>query len=100
MSADNAAVQRIGVLRGRVEAIDASIIRLIAQRVALAREIGREKAAAGLPTLDPAREVEIVSRIMVEAKEAQLDAETVRDIAWRIIGLSRRAQQDQRQPIS
>jgi chorismate mutase len=83
-------------LRDRVEAIDRRIIHLIAERVDLAREIGREKAAAGLPTLDPSREVEIIGRAMAEAKAVGLDTEVVRDIAWRIVGLSRRAQQQDR----
>lgn len=91
---------RLGTLRERLESIDRHIVQLIAQRVELAREIGREKTAAGLPTLDPSREVEIVSRAALEARSAGLDAEAVRDIAWRLVGLSRRAQQADRSDLT
>jgi chorismate mutase len=87
---------RLGALRERLESIDRNIVHLIAERVELAREIGREKTAAGLPTLDPSREVEIVGRAALEARQAGLDPEAVRDIAWRLVGLSRRAQQEDR----
>ncbi|MCI0434789.1 MAG: chorismate mutase [Gemmatimonadetes bacterium] len=100
MSAETCAARRLAMLRESVEAIDRRLIGLIAERVALAREIGREKKAAGLPTLDPSREVEIVSGAVREARDAGLDPETVRDIAWRIVGLSRRAQLDDRSPMT
>jgi chorismate mutase len=98
MSAAAGVEQRLSALREKLESIDRHIVQLIAERVDLAREIGREKVAAGLPTLDPSREVEIVSRAARGAREAGLDDEAIRDIAWRLVGLSRRAQQDDRAP--
>lgn len=96
MSAAIEAESRLAGLRDQLESIDRQLVRLIAKRVELAREIGRQKAAAGLPTLDPSREVEIVSRAALEARAAGLDPEAIREIAWRLVGLSRRAQQDDR----
>ncbi len=79
-------------VRGEIERIDRALIGLVAERVRLAREVGSAKRAAGLPTLDPAREAAVVRRAGAIAREAGLDDEDVRYIFWHLIGLSRRAQ--------
>ncbi|HEX6925110.1 MAG TPA: chorismate mutase [Longimicrobiaceae bacterium] len=81
-------------LREEIEAVDRSIIELIARRVELAREIGRAKRAAGLPTLDPAREAAVVRRAGQIAREVGIEDEDVRYIFWHLIGLARRAQNE------
>ncbi|MGH7476537.1 MAG: chorismate mutase [Longimicrobiales bacterium] len=91
MSREDAAAE-ITRLREAVERIDAELIERIAERVRLAREIGRRKHAAGQPTLDPAREAAVVRRAGELARQAELDEEAVREVFWRIIGLSRDAQ--------
>lgn len=80
-------------LREEIERIDRTLIQLIADRVRLARQVGAAKRAAGLPTLDPAREAAVVRRAVVLAREAGLLDDDVRQIFWHLIGLSRRAQQ-------
>jgi chorismate mutase len=82
-------------LREEIEAIDRSLIELIARRVDLAREVGRAKRAAGLPTLDPAREAAVVRRAGQVAREVGIEDEDVRYIFWHLIGLSRRAQNEE-----
>jgi chorismate mutase len=82
-------------LREEIEAIDRSLIELIARRVDLAREVGRAKRAAGLPTLDPAREAAVVRRAGQIAREVGIEDEDVRYIFWHLIGLSRRAQNEE-----
>jgi chorismate mutase len=79
-------------IRAEIERMDREMIALIARRVRLAREIGKQKQALGLPVLDPAREAGIVRRAGELAREAGLDDEDVRYIFWHLIGLSRRAQ--------
>lgn len=79
-------------LRGEIERVDRALINLIAERVRLARAIGAAKRAAGLPTLDPAREATIIRRSGTLAREAGLAEEDVREIFWHLVGLSRRAQ--------
>jgi chorismate mutase len=79
-------------LRTEIERIDRALIDLISERVRLARRVGEVKRAAGLPTLDPAREAAIVRRAGALARDAELDDEEVRDIFWHLIRLSRRAQ--------
>ena len=55
-------VDELARLRGEIERIDRQIVELIAERVALARQVGPIKHALGIPTLDPPREAAIVRR--------------------------------------
>ncbi|HEX8276183.1 MAG TPA: chorismate mutase [Longimicrobiaceae bacterium] len=82
-------------LRGEIERIDREIVGLVAERVRLAREVGKAKRAAGLPTLDPAREAAVVRSAGMLAREAGLVDEEMRALFWHLIGLSRRAQMEQ-----
>lgn len=83
-------------LREEMERIDRALIGLVAERVQLARQVGEAKRALGLPTLDPAREAAVVRRAGTLAREVGLDDEDVRYIFWHLIGLSRRAQLEER----
>ncbi len=84
--------EELARLRGEIERTDRTLIELIAERVRLARQVGKLKRTAGLPTLDPAREAAVVRRAGTLAREAGLADEDVRYIFWHLIGLSRRAQ--------
>ena len=79
-------------LRAEIEGLDRAVIKLLARRVELARQVGAAKHTLGLPTLDPAREAAVVRRAGALAREVGLDDEDVRYIFWHLIGLSRRAQ--------
>jgi len=79
-------------LREEIERIDRTMIQLIAERVRLARAVGATKRAAGLPTLDPAREAAVIRQAAEVAREAGLHDDEIRHIFWQVIGLSRRAQ--------
>ncbi|HEX6134136.1 MAG TPA: chorismate mutase [Longimicrobiales bacterium] len=92
MERDTAEASELGRLRGGIERIDRELIRLMAERVELARRTGEVKRALGLPTLDPGREAEVVRRAGALAREAGLGDDEVRAIFWHLIGLSRRAQ--------
>lgn len=78
--------------RNEIEQIDRELIRLIAERVRIARQVGTLKRRGNQPTLDPAREAAVVRRAGATAREFGLAEEDVRDIFWHLIGLSRRAQ--------
>jgi len=88
----DSALDALGRCRQRIEQLDREIIDLLAKRVALSKEIGAMKRVAGLPTLDPAREAEVIRRAAALARDASLNDEKVRDIFWHVIGLSRGAQ--------
>jgi chorismate mutase len=89
IGASNAEVDRA---RGEIERIDRQLVALIAERVRVAREIGRAKREAGMNTLDPAREAAVVRRAGELARELDLDDEVVRRIFWQLIALSRSVQ--------
>lgn len=83
-------------LRERVQRLDADIIALIAERVRCARAIGAAKQVLGLPTVDPAREAEVVRRAAERARAAGLPDEQVRELFWDIIALARAVQQERK----
>jgi len=89
IAAPNSDIERA---RGDIERVDREIVGLIAERTRIAREIGRAKRAAGITTLDPAREAAVVRRASDLAREAGLDEEVVRRIFWQLIALSRSVQ--------
>jgi chorismate mutase len=88
----DAARDALGKCRQQIEHIDRDLVALLAKRVELSKEIGAIKRVAGLPTLDPAREAEVIRRAATLARDTGLNDEKVRDIFWHVIGLSRGAQ--------
>jgi chorismate mutase len=54
--------ERISVLRGEIDACDAEIIELVQRRVAISREIGRLRAAAGGTRLALSREQQVLAK--------------------------------------
>ena len=89
-----AAADELVRIRDEIIAVDRAIVELIAQRVALAREVGPVKRALGMPTLDPPREAAIVRRASALAREAGLAEEDVRYVFWHLVGLCRRVQME------
>lgn len=75
--------------RGRIDAIDEQLMRLINSRSACAIEVGRVKRQVGLPVYAPEREAWILDRVMRE-NPGPLDAMAVRRVFERIIDESRR----------
>ena len=49
-------------LRERIDALDAQIVELIAERTAISRQVGKQRRAAGGPKLVHTRELEILER--------------------------------------
>lgn len=80
--------------RDEIEYIDNEIVTLLARRLALAKRTGVLKRAAGQPVADPAREAEVLRRVAERAHAARLPVDDVRDVFWRIVELSRRAQEE------
>ena len=92
MAPDPPAAARLEQLRQEIASTDQELVRLIARRLELAREIGRTKQTLGLPIMDPAREAEVVRRAVEQARAHGADAELVRGILWRIIDVARGVQ--------
>ena len=95
MTTRDAALDALGKCRQQIESLDRELVGLLAKRVALSKEIGAMKRVAGLPTLDPAREAEVIRRAAAMARDSGLNDEKVRDIFWHVIGLSRAVQVDE-----
>ena len=89
------AVAELARCRDEIEHIDREIITLLARRLALGKRTGELKRVAGLPILDPTREAAVIRRVTTEAREAGLPSEPVREVFWQIVGMSRRAQEDE-----
>jgi chorismate mutase len=80
--------------RSEVELIDERIIRLIGQRICLAKKIFEAKSAEGRPIKDPARERQVLGRVTGLAEELDLDAGAVREIFQILIRMSLQKQQE------
>lgn len=78
--------------RDRIGAIDRELVTLLAERVRLARHIGRSKRDTGAATLDPAQEAVVVRRAVERARELGMSQEPVRQLFWIVVGMSRDAQ--------
>lgn len=84
--------EALAATRADIERVDAELVQLIAERVRLAREVGRLKQATAQPLLDPAREAAVVRRAAELAAERNLPGEPVRAVFWQLIGMCRSAQ--------
>jgi chorismate mutase len=65
--------QQLARYRASIDNIDAALIHLLAERFKITQDVGRFKAAAGLPAADPSREERQVARLRALAEEAGLD---------------------------
>ncbi len=81
----------MNTLRNAIDDIDSAVLSLLARRLDLAKELGAVKKNAGLPIYDPAREKEILVRL-VEENAGKLAPEAVRAIWREIFSSSRQAQ--------
>lgn len=81
-------------LRHAIDALDRDIVAAIAHRTALGSRIGEIKQEWGQPVLDPAREAAVVRRAAEHARRLGLSEEAVREVFWRLVGLSRRCQRE------
>jgi chorismate mutase len=64
--------------RESIDRLDAILVFTLAERFKRTQEVGRLKAAHGLPPSDPAREAEQIARLERLALEADLDPEFAR----------------------
>jgi chorismate mutase len=60
-------------IRQSIDNIDAALIHLLAERFKFTQQVGRLKAASGMPASDPERERVQISRLRALAEESHLD---------------------------
>jgi chorismate mutase/prephenate dehydrogenase len=84
----------LSTLRDRIRELDRELVRLAAERVRIAREIGRRKREQGLPTVDWAQERRVLDAASQRALRAGLEAEVAQDLVARLIRASVGAQEE------
>jgi chorismate mutase len=70
-------VSKLRDLRDSIDNIDAAIVHMLAERFRCTRTVGKLKARHGLPSRDPGREAEQVSRLRHLAGVSKLDPDFV-----------------------
>ncbi|TXK18738.1 chorismate mutase [Homoserinibacter sp. GY 40078] len=77
MTADAAddPIAELAGIRQSIDNIDAALIHLLAERFKFTQQVGRLKAANGMPPSAPERERVQVARLRALAEEAHLDPE-------------------------
>lgn len=78
--------------RDHIDAVDRSIVQLLAQRAQLQTRAALAKAALGAPVLDGAREAEVLGTRRRWAGEMKLDVDGVTEVFRAILTMSRRTQ--------
>ncbi len=76
-------------LRKEIDETDARIVRLIAERIRKAQEIGREKNKHGKPVEDLTREGTVLANVRGLAEQEQISADGVESIYRRIVDVSK-----------
>jgi chorismate mutase len=89
------ASEELARCRDEIASIDREIISLLRKRVDIGLRTGVLKREMGLPILDPTREAAVIRTVVESARAQSLPDEPVREIFWRILGLSRSAQQSE-----
>ena len=71
---DNMAVHaRLLSLRQSIDNVDAALVHLLAERFKFTQQVGRLKAASGLPAADPEREGQQITKLKALAADSHLD---------------------------
>jgi chorismate mutase len=65
--------EQLAAIRLSIDNMDAAIVHLLAERFKFTQQVGRLKAAHGMPPSDPERERTQIARLRGLAEEAQLD---------------------------
>ncbi|MEM2103332.1 MAG: chorismate mutase [Candidatus Bathyarchaeia archaeon] len=86
-------MDRITILRGKIDEIDGEILNLLKERVETSRLIGKIKKEIAMPIRDPEREREKYQCILRQASELGLNVEVIREIYKNIISMSVKAQE-------
>jgi chorismate mutase/prephenate dehydratase len=79
-------------LRKKIDETDAEIVRLLAERIRNAEEIGREKQKQKKPVEDLSREEKVLAHVRKLAEQANISAEGIEDIFRRIVTITKNAE--------
>jgi len=79
-------------LRKKIDEADAKIVKLIAERIRITEEIGREKKKQGKQIEDAGREKRVVENVISIAREEGIKQEAIESIYKQIVSVSRNMQ--------
>jgi chorismate mutase/prephenate dehydratase len=79
-------------LRKKIDEADARIVQLIAERIRIAQEIGREKQGKGKQIEDREREKNVLENVRRIAREKDLNLEDIENLYRQIVTVSKRRQ--------
>jgi chorismate mutase len=85
-------MQKLDQLRAEIEKMDAEIIKKIAARSSIVKQIGQTKKEAGIAVLDPARETQLLQQYQSLAQKNQLDPIFIQHLFEMIFSYSRNLQ--------
>ena len=83
---------KLNQYREQIDAIDQSLVELLARRAKLTRQVGEYKREQGLPIYLPEREAELLAKRGAEAEAHGISSELVEDLLRRIMRESYRTQ--------
>jgi chorismate mutase len=66
-------IEELTAIRRSIDNIDAALVHMLAERFKFTQQVGRIKAAGGLPPSDPERERVQIARLRALAEESHLD---------------------------
>ena len=72
-AAEQEAIEELIALRQSIDNIDAALVHMLAERFKFTQQVGRLKAATGMPASDPERERVQIARLRSLAEQAHLD---------------------------
>ncbi len=85
-------IKTLKSLRKKIDRVDATIIRMLAERRKLSLTVGKLKARTKMVVKDPARERAMLKFYRSQSKRFRLDPEFVHQLFRHIIRYSRRVQ--------
>ena len=80
-------------LRKKIDEADTKIVKLIAERMRIAQEIGREKGKQSKQVEDVVREKRVLQNVRRIAREESINQEEIEDIYKQIVAISKSAQE-------
>lgn len=89
MSESTEPTRDLATLRDELAAKDTELVRLLAERMGLIREVAKYKAKSGLPSFDREREGALLDVLLAKAAEAGLPEDVVRDVFASLFAASR-----------
>lgn len=88
-------MSELNVFRDQIESIDRDLVRLLADRLDLCREVGRYKRVHGMPAHLPDRVQMVIARWVDNGMDRRVEPDFIRQICEHVIAEGTRAQEEE-----